>query len=528
MAWNDTYRSDLRTHRHHIPPQLPETRGMWVRATIPQYFRNEIINAVTIKAPTLDYFKRYHSKNWHNKAIRWPKAFRVATDVGEGIYEIRSPWVNFTDLSGQKSGPNRTIDYYDAYGNRVTDPSLIPDTFDLEQARFRSVAWYPGAVAYRVQFPQFDEVLVGTDAWNEHVEKVIQMEIMQKSQAMNVRLWDQSREAYVLDYDPDFATQTTANPMSWGSIPYYINSIAWYRTQEAGKIFLNPINEAWIQQLAQNIASNTGWTNLRNALNSTSSSFWYDSSAETVGVDSANMRQQTVGSVNRGVADVPPLSGRPTNWTSWSFAARLQYIKNNILKNGWWMVPSELTIFVQGSGRIEQPQVVYPVARDSSGNPLYPVYNLTDRVWAHPAGGDFRFNPLDLERLYQAAFYNYDVTMPKLAVMHPDTRTYMNQLNMIRTSLMQTRRKFGPADMALDGEFRDLEIFVDMAAPKNIIYLLGVDCLHVAFSDYEGMLNPRELPTQTMVDTLVAWTAYKWMVDNMRVHGIYWGFTVRI
>jgi hypothetical protein len=305
MAWNDTYRSDLRTHRHHIPPQLPETRGIWMRATIPQYFRNEIINAVTIKAPTLDYFKRYHSKNWHNKAIRWPKAFRVATDVGEGIYEIRSPWVNFTDLSGQKSGPNRTIDYYDAYGNRVTDPSLIPDTFDLEQARFRSVAWYPGAVAYRVQFPQFDEVLVGTDAWNEHVEKVIQMEIMQKSQAMNVRLWDQSREAYVLDYDPDFTTQTTANPMSWGSIPYYINSIAWYRTSEAGKIFLRPINEAgfnnWLRTLLGTRKDN--WTALRNALNSTS--FWYDSSAETVTVDSANVRQQTVGSVNRGVADVP-------------------------------------------------------------------------------------------------------------------------------------------------------------------------------------------------------------------------------
>jgi hypothetical protein len=240
------------------------------------------------------------------------------------------------------------------------------------------------------------------------------------------------------------------------------------------------------------------------------------------------VRQQTVGSVNRGVTDVPALTNRPTNWGSLSYPARLQYIKNNYLKNGWWMVPSELTIFVQGSGRIEQPQIVYPVARDASGNPLYPAYNLTDRVWAHPAGGDFRFNPLDLERLYQAAFYNYDVTMPKLAVMHPDTRTYMNQLNMIRTSLQQTRRKFGPADMALDGEFRDLEIFVDMAAPKNIIYLLGVDCLHVAFSDYDGMLNPRELPTQTMVDTMVAWTAYKWMIDNMRVHGMYWGFTVRI
>jgi hypothetical protein len=330
----------------------------------------------------------------------------------------------------------------------------------------------------------------------------------------------------VLDYDPDLTTQTTANPMSWGSIPYYINSIAWYRTSEAGKIFLRPINEAWIQQLAQDIAGNAGtnWTNLKNALESTS--FWYDSSAETVLVNSANMRQQTVGSVNRGVADVP--TNAPQNWGSLSYPARLQYIKNNILKNGWWMVPSELTIFVQGSGRIEQPQIVYPVARDASGNPLYPAYNITDRVWAHPAGGDFRFNPLDLERLYQAAFYNYDVTMPKLAVMHPDTRTYMNQLNMIRTSLQQTRRKFGPADMALDGEFRDLEIFVDMAAPKNIIYLLGVDCLHVAFSDYDGMLNPRELPTQTMVDTLVAWTAYKWMVDNMRVHGIYWGFTVRI
>jgi hypothetical protein len=406
----------------------------------------------------------------------------------------------------------------------VTDPSLIPDTFDLEQARFRSVAWYPGAVAYRVQFPQFDEVLVGTDAWNEHVEKVIQMEIMQKSQAMNVRLWDQSREAYVLDYDPDFTTQTTANPMSWGSIPYYINSIAWYRTSEAGNIILRPINEAWIQQLAGHIDSNTGWTNMRNALHSTS--FWYDSSADTVTVDSANVRQQTVGSVNRGVTDVP--ASAPSNWTSWSYAARLQYIKNNFLKNGWWMVPSELTIFIQGSGRIEQPQIVYPVARDTNGNPLYPAYNITTRTWAHPANGDFRFNPLDLERLYQAAFYNYDVTMPKLAVMHPDTRTYMNQLNMIRTSLQQTRRKFGPADMALDGEFRDLEIFVDMAAPRNIIYLLGVDCLHVAFSDYEGMLNPRELPTQTMVDTLVAWTAYKWMVDNMRVHGIYWGFTVRI
>ena len=520
MAWNDTYRSDLRTHRHHIPPQLPETRGMWVRATIPQYFRNEIINAVTIKAPTLDYFKRYHSKNWHNKAIQWPKAFRVATDVGEGIYEIRSPWVNFTDLSNQKSGPDRTIDYYDAYGNRVTDPSLIPDTFDLEQARFRSVAWYPGAVAYRVQFPQFDEVLVGTQAWSEHVEKVIQMEIMQKSQAMNVRLWDSSREAYVLDYDPDFTTQTSANPMSWGSIPYYVNSIAWYRTTSNGKVFLNPITPEWIQQLQADINAGT-WNNIRDALNSTS--FWYDSST-VVNVSGPELRQQTVGSVNRGVADLPNTA--PNDFPT-SYAARMKYLRDRYIKNTWWMVPSEFTIFFQGSSRVEQPQIVYPVARDTNGNPLYPVYNLSDRVWAHPPG-DFRFNPLDLERLYQAAFYNYDVTMPKLAVMHPDTRTYMNQLNMIRTSLMQTRRKFGPADMALDGEFRDLEIFVDMAAPKNIIYLLGVDSLHVAFSDYEGMLNPRELPTQTMVDTLVAWTAYKWMVDNMRVHGIYWGFTTRI
>ena len=524
MAWGDTYRSQLQQHRHHIPPQLPETRGMWVRATIPQYFRNEIINAVTIKAPTLDYFKRYHSKNWHNKALQWPKAFRVATDVGEGIYEIRSPWVNFTDLTNQKTGSTQTINYYDAYGNRITDPELIPSTFDLEQARFRSVAWYPGAVAYRVQFPQFDEVLVGTQAWNEHVEKVIQMEIMQKSQAMNVRLWDSSREAYDHDYDPDFTTQTSANPMSWGSIPYYINSIAWYRTSTAGKVYLRPITPEWIQTLAGYIAGgNAQWSNLANALNSTA--FWYDSST-VVNPAGPELRQQTVGSVNRGIATLDP-QNPPANWANMNYQQRLKFLRDNYIKNSWWMVPSELTIFFQGSSRIEQPQIVYPVARDTNGGPLYPVYNLSDSVWDHPAG-DFRFNPLDLERLYQAAFYNYDVTMPKLAVMHPDTRTYMNQLNMIRTSLQQTRRKFGPADMALDGEFRDLEIFVDMAAPKNIIYLLGVDCLHVAFSDYDGMLNPRELPTQTMVDTLVAWTAYKWMIDNMRVHGIYWGFTTRI
>ena len=526
MAWGDTYRhGDLAVHRHHIPPQLPETRGAWLRAVIPQYLRQEIINAIAIKSPTLDYFRRYHSKNWLNKALQWPKAFRVATDVGEGIFEIRSPWVNFTNLSGQKSGENATINYYDAYGNPVTDANLIPDTFDLEQARFRAVAWYPGAVAFRVQFPQFDEVLVGTQAWQEHIEKVIQLEIMQKSQAMNVRLWDNSYEAYQLDYDPDFTTTTSANPMSWGSIPFYINSLAWYRVAQDGAVMIYPITQDWLNDLRAAIESNTGWSQIVSRLHSVC--FFHGSvSPANLSVDGSALRQHTVGSVNRGIADLDATA--PSDWSSWSFERRMKYLKDKYLKNLWWMVPSEFTIFFQGSGRVEQPQVIYPVARATDGTPLYPRYNLTARQWAHPSGGDFRFNPYDLERLYQAAFYNYDVTMPKLAAMHPDTKTYMNQLAIARVSLQQNRRKFGPADFALDGEFRDLEIFVDMAIPRGVVYLLGVDSLYVAFSDYEGMLNPRELPTQTMVDTYVAWTAYKWMVDNMRVHGIYWGFTTRI
>lgn len=523
MAWRDTYRlqgSDLDVTRHSLPPQVPETRGKWNYAVIPSYFREEIINAVTIKAPTMDYYRKFHTKNWHNNIRQWPKAFRVLTDVGEGIFEVFSPWANLVDVSGQTTGSNQKVRYYDAYGNLIEDDTLIPKTFDLEQARFRSVFWYPGLIAYRVQFPQFDAVLVGEEAWRKHMEKVIQVEITQKSQAMNIQLWNTALEAYKPDYDPDFdpADPDFRRPMSWGSIPYYLNSIALKRTLSGTDVVLTPITEADIQTLDAALTAGD-WAAVRDFLNSTA--FWYMSANTAQTQTSSAMRQQVVATVNRGIADLP--TSAPSDWGS-SAAARRQYIARNYFKNSWWMVPSLLTVYFRGSSRVEQPQFISAVDR-SSGTPVYPTYNFTQRRWQDPSGADFRLNIYDLERLYQAVFYNYNAAMPKLAMMHPDTKTYLNQLGVISRTLFQDKRKFGPADLAMDGEFRDLTIFTDLAIPKRVVYLVGADHLHVAFSDYEGMLNPKELPTQTMVDTLVAWTAYKWMCDDMRTHGIYWGFT---
>lgn len=520
MPWMDTYPlSDQNLHltRLNTPPQLPETRGKWNLGKIPEYFRGETIRCIAIQSPTLNYFKNIHQKNWHTGVERWPKAFRVLTDYGEGIYHIKDPRLNLHDL------PNQTnrYEYYDAFGNRTTPPS----EFDLEQARWRSVAWYPAFIAFRLEFPQFDRVLVGTDAYEDHINRVVEEEIRAKSQAMNIRLWDGGLRAYVLDYDPTFSP-INSTTMAWGSIPYYINSIAWKRVTNANnEVILTPITQQDIAQVDAILKSTTisaaNWTTIQNLFNSFSF-FYTNSDGETVTATSPNMRQQTVATVNRGVADFP--ASVPTGFPT-DYHQRKAYLRRELVKNLWWSVPSELSIYLRGSERVEMPQIIYPIGTDSSGNPIYPRYNLSTQSFEANAG-NFPFTPADLERLYYATFVNYGANRPKAGFCRPEVLIRMNQLAMTQRIFEQSRRSFGPADFGIDAIYRDVAMLSELAVPPGVLYLLGAEDIHFAFLEDVDNFVVTQRPTMNFIDAFDAWTVYKLMTSDMRRHGIYWGFQV--
>lgn len=529
MAWNDVYRladQHLDQTRLNMPPQLPEMRGKWNLAAVPEYFRQEVIRCIGINSPTINYFKNTHKSNWHTRVERWPKAFRVLTDYGEGIYQVTDPRLDLRDLTGQSS----RYRYYDVFGNETT-PS---NEFDWEQAKWRSVAWYPSVIAFRIQFPQFDRMLIGSEAWDKHVERVVEEEIRGKSQALNIRLWDGGLRAYTLDYDPDF-DHTTATPMAWGTLPHYLNSIAWKRVTVDGAVHLTPITQADIAQLNTLLNDtsfdNTDYTNLRNILH-TYSFFWTKRDGETISTTSANMRQQTVATVNRGIATMPNTLTDFNTMIGANFGAatmtnlqRRALLRQHIAKNLWWSIPSEFSIWLRGSERVEMPHVIYPIGIDGGGNPIYPRYNIETQSFDLNVGA-LPFNPADMERLYYATFYNYGQNRPKIGFCRPEVVIKMNQLAMTERVFHQNRRSFGPADFGIDGVFRDVALISDLACPQGVLYLTAADEIHFAFLEDIETFNVKDRPTNNFIDYMDGWTGYKVMVSEMRRHGIYWGFQV--
>lgn len=524
MSWQNTYplRDDQLGFTDRRPPQLPETRGKWAYAQIPDYFRQEVIRCIAIKSPTLNYFKNTHKKNWHTKVERWPKGFRVLTDYGEGVYQVRDPRLNMKNLSGQSS----RYDYYDVFGNRATPM----DEFDLEQPRWRSVAWYPGIMAFRAQFKQFDRLYIGSSEFDDYVTRVVEEEIKGKSQALNIRLWEAGLNSYVLDYIPNFDT-TIATPMAWGSLPVYLNTIAWKRVTDGSDVVLTPITrsdlDALDTALGQNLNDTQYNTSVRDVLNSFSF-LYYNRDGQAVTTTSANMRQQTIATVNRGIeAPTAPGSHQWFSSTTDSYVRKRNMIYPGAhgdppVRNIWWMIPSEFTIWARGSQKVEMPQVIYPVAYDSSGNPVYPRFNITTGQWQNNAA--FPFSPADLERLYYAVYYNYGQNMPKVGFCRPEVVIRMNQLAMISRTFEQSRRSFGPADFGIDAVFRDVALTTDLAVPERTFYLTTPDEIHFAFLEDDFQMSER--PTNDFIDTIDGWTGYKVMVSDMRRHGIYWGFQV--
>lgn len=530
MSWQDMYPladRHLDATRLRVPPQLPEMRGKWNLAQVPDYFRQEVIRCIAINSPTLNYFKNTHKKNWHTRVEQWPKAFRVLTDYGEGIYQVTDPRLDMRDLSTQT---NR-YQYYDVFGNEST-----PDAeYDWEQAKWRSVAWYPGIIAFRVQFPQFDRVLVGNEAWEQHIDRTVQEEIKGKSQALNIRLWDGGLRAYVLDYDPSFQNAPTASPMAWGTLPHYLNSIAWKRITHSGAVHLTPITAADIAQLEAILnvpAASFTDSHVEDLFNilSTFSFFWTKRDNQAISTTSSNMRQQTVAAINRGVIDPPSsltvgalnaIVGE--NFAQASPARRRLLLYRHVAKNLWWSIPSEFSIWLRGSERVEMPQVIYPIGTDGSGNPIYPRFNM-DTGQFDTSIGSLPFNPADMERLYYATFYNYGQDRPKVGFCRPEVVIKMNQLAMTERIFHQSRRSFGPADFGIDGVFRDVALITDLACPRGVLYLTAADEIHFAFT--EDTFQVSERPTNNFIDYMDGWTAYKVMVSDMRRHGIYWGFQV--
>lgn len=497
--------------------QYQESRGIYSQA-IAQYLHDSIVRYFTVRTDTLDKM-RERGMIKSDISGAWPFEVPIATDYLEGLFQVKSPYLRFSDLSGQSSA----YKYYDIFGRRNQAPSA---RHDIEYKHYTVLRYAPAIFGVRFDLQKFDEYLVQSAKFQQWVDMLMRQKVESVNLSLNAALWDSSKDSYAPDNNPQ-------NLADMGNIPFYVNSLSFFVVSKSGVV---PGGETGIYMYpfapdaSGKLPSDTpiGTLTITNKISNPATgdqryglTYWYRYHPAAVNINTARTNQaafrdlllntQVIGGYDRGY-DVSATSG--------IFDIADYY-------NPWYNIPSLPTMRAMGIDAIEMSQVVapYDVTAGSNWWTQLPRMQLVSDG-TNPARWEWLKRvdlvPTHFEQLYYACAWNG--MNPGLLIMRPEIHLKLNQYAMTATQLHQpTATLLGPIEFGKRVEtYKDAVIVPEKHCPEGIVYYLNPDGLKLGV-DFSRFVPEEQLYQDDFVRRWKGDFLIKLFLIDARKHGMLWG-----